>query len=107
MKRVDGFVSERLTQAREAHGLTKAALSGMLEISPNALTALETGTSLPRAETFEAIAEKTSFPRQFFLRPAPYERAGILAAASLRTTALPRQNGAENRMGRRGFLCSV
>lgn len=76
MKRVEGFVSERLTQAREAHGLTKAALSGMLEISPNALTALETGASLPRAETFEAIAEKTSFPRQFFLRPAPPPMSG-------------------------------
>ena len=76
MKRVEGFVSERLTQAREAHGLTKAALSGMLEISPNALTALETGASLPRAETFEAIAEKTSFPRQFFLRLAPPPMSG-------------------------------
>lgn len=76
MKRVEGFVGERLTQAREALGLTKAALSGMLEISPNALTALETGASLPRAETFEAISEKTSFPRQFFLRPVPPPMSG-------------------------------
>lgn len=69
MKRVEGFVSGRLTQAREARGLTKTTLSSMLDISSNALAALEAGTSLPRQETFDAIVEKTAFPRQFFLRP--------------------------------------
>ncbi|SFH38885.1 helix-turn-helix domain-containing protein [Sulfitobacter dubius] len=76
MKRVEGFIGERLTQARESRGLTKTALSGMLEISTNALAALETGASLPRQETFEAIADKTAFPRQFFLRSMPPPMSG-------------------------------
>ncbi|MCP9480790.1 XRE family transcriptional regulator [Shimia sp. CNT1-13L.2] len=76
MKRVEGFVSGRLTQAREAHGLTKTALSGMLDISTNALTALESGDSLPKQETFDAIVERTAFPRQFFLRPTPPPMSG-------------------------------
>ncbi len=76
MRRVVGFVSKRLTQAREARGLTKTALSSMLEISYNAVLALEAGESLPRQETFDAIAEKTAFPKQFFLRPVPPPMSG-------------------------------
>ena len=76
MKRVEGFICGRLTQAREARGLTKTALSGMLDISSNALAALEAGESLPRQDTFDAIVEKTAFPRQFFMRPLPPPMSG-------------------------------
>lgn len=76
MKRVEGFICGRLTQAREARGLTKTALSGMLDISSNALSALEAGESLPRQDTFDAIVEKTAFPRQFFMRPLPPPMSG-------------------------------
>lgn len=98
MKRVEGFVAGRLTQAREARGLTKTALSSMLDITPNALLALESGNSLPRQETFDAIAEKTSFPRQFFLRPVPESMNGPIFWRRQASEPLRSQNKTSQRI---------
>jgi transcriptional regulator with XRE-family HTH domain len=38
-----GFVKERLTEARQAFGLTKVALAEMLSVSPAAISQYETG----------------------------------------------------------------
>lgn len=71
MKRVDGFSGGRLTQAREARGLTKTTLSKMLGLSLTAVSDLEAARSLPKLETLEKLAAVTSFPEAFFLRPNP------------------------------------
>lgn len=76
MRRVDGFCGERLTQAREARGLTKTTLGKMIDISLTAVSALEAGTSLPKPETLEKIATVTAFPETFFMRPNPVNLSG-------------------------------
>lgn len=69
MKGLAAFSGERLTQAREARGLTKVSLSQMVEISSTALSDLESNRTKPRAETLERLSEVMSFSAEFFLRP--------------------------------------
>jgi Zn-dependent peptidase ImmA (M78 family)/transcriptional regulator with XRE-family HTH domain len=76
MKGVPGFVGERLTQARESRGLTKVALSQMIDISSTALGALEIGKSLPQEDTLARIEAATGFARQFFFRSVPIAVSG-------------------------------
>jgi Zn-dependent peptidase ImmA (M78 family)/transcriptional regulator with XRE-family HTH domain len=63
-----GFVGERLTEAREALGLTKIALSELLGVSPMAISQYESGPQTPRPDVLDRIIEKLSYPRSFFLR---------------------------------------
>lgn len=64
-----GFVGERLTEARQAFGLTKVALAEMLGVSPAAVSQYENGPASPRSDVMDRLCEKLSFPRAFFLRP--------------------------------------
>lgn len=76
MRRVESFFGGRLTQAREARGLTKTALSRMIDLSLNAVSDLEAGNALPKPDTLEAIATSTAFPQQFFIRRPLEEMSG-------------------------------
>src|SRR5947209_7675941 len=64
-----GFVSERLTEARQAFGLTKVALAEMINVSPAAVSQYENGPQSPRPDVMDRLCEKLGFPRAFFLRP--------------------------------------
>lgn len=64
-----GFVRERLTEAREALGLTKVALAELIDVSPMAVSQYESGPQTPRADVFDRICAKLGYPRSFFLRP--------------------------------------
>lgn len=68
IKRVESFHGGRLTQAREARGLTKTALANMVGISLNAISDLEKGKSLPKPNTLEELARVTAFSESFFTR---------------------------------------
>jgi len=65
-----GFVGERLTEARQAFGLTKVALAEMLGVSSAAVSQYENGPQSPRSDVMERLCEKLGFPRAFFLRPS-------------------------------------
>jgi Zn-dependent peptidase ImmA (M78 family)/transcriptional regulator with XRE-family HTH domain len=69
------FVGARLTEAREAFGLTKTALSELIGVTPMAVSQYESGPQTPRADVFERIVEKFSYPHSFFLRPVVTEEA--------------------------------
>ncbi|EKY3090889.1 helix-turn-helix domain-containing protein [Cronobacter dublinensis] len=58
---------ERLTEAREAKGLTMADLARLLEISRQAISAFEKGLKNPSHETLNQISRVLSFPESFFL----------------------------------------
>jgi Zn-dependent peptidase ImmA (M78 family)/DNA-binding XRE family transcriptional regulator len=69
-----GFVKERLTQAREARGLTLVALADLVGVTSAAITHYEKGENAPRPETLEKIAEKLSLPLSYFLKPDPVSK---------------------------------
>ena len=64
-----GFVGERLTEAREGLGLTKVALSELIDVSSMAISQYEAGPQTPRADVLDRICDKLGYPRSFFLRP--------------------------------------
>ena len=70
-----GFVGERLTEAREARGLTRAVLGELLGVSPMSISHYEKGTHSPRPELTEKISSQLNLPGRFFRRPIqPFER---------------------------------
>jgi Zn-dependent peptidase ImmA (M78 family)/transcriptional regulator with XRE-family HTH domain len=62
-----GFVGARLTEARQAFGLTKVALAEMVNVSPVAITQYENGPQSPRSDVMDRLCDKLGFPRTFFL----------------------------------------
>jgi Zn-dependent peptidase ImmA (M78 family)/transcriptional regulator with XRE-family HTH domain len=63
-----GFVGARLTEAREALGLTKVALAELIDVSSMAISQYENGPQSPRADVLDKIIDKLGYPRAFFLR---------------------------------------
>jgi len=64
-----GFVGERLTEAREARGLTAVALADLLGVSRAAVSQYENGQVTPRPEVMFRITRVLNLPPQFFSRP--------------------------------------
>ncbi|ELI8122885.1 TPA: helix-turn-helix domain-containing protein [Yersinia enterocolitica] len=58
---------ERLTEAREAKGLTMADLARLLDVSRQAISAFEKGQKNPSFETLTQISRVLGFPERFFL----------------------------------------
>ena len=57
----------RLTEAREAKGLTMAELARVLEISRQAISSFEKGIKNPSPDTLTLIARVLGFPERFFI----------------------------------------
>jgi Zn-dependent peptidase ImmA (M78 family)/DNA-binding XRE family transcriptional regulator len=64
---VQTFSGERLKEARLARGLTKKSLADMIGISGTAITRYEDGIDKPQREKLSALADKLSFPPEFFV----------------------------------------
>ena len=69
MTRVERFVPARLTEAREARGLTGVALADMVGLTPVTISAYEHGRFSPKAESLQGIARTLNFPVAFFTLP--------------------------------------
>lgn len=69
-----GFVKERLTQAREARGLTLVALADLVGVTSAAISHYEKGDNSPRPETLEKIADRLNLTVAYFLKPNPISR---------------------------------
>ncbi len=65
---ISNFIPERLTQARESLGLTKAALSQLINISPATITNWEKGSQLPTEEKLRTLSDKLDFQTHWFLK---------------------------------------
>lgn len=88
-----GFVHSRLTEARESLGLTKVALSELIDVTPTAVSQYETDVS-PRPEVLEQICRKLGFPRSFFLKkPNKDDEAPIFWRSTAAATKTARQRG--------------
>lgn len=69
-----GFVKERLTQAREARGLSLVGLADLVGVSSAAISHYEKGDNTPRPETLATLANKLSLSTEYFLKPDPVSR---------------------------------
>ncbi len=66
-----GFIAERLSQAREARGLTAVSLAEMIGVNSASISNYERGRQSPSPEAMERIASVLNQPLAFFLRPMP------------------------------------
>src|SRR6266404_1032573 len=66
-----GFVSERLTQAREARMQTAVSLAEMIGVKSTSISNYERGWQSPSPEVMERLAKVLNEPSAFFLRPVP------------------------------------
>ncbi len=69
MKSKQREINERIKLAREFCGLTKTDLSKKIEITKQALSAIENSIQNPSSEVIARIAEETRFPISFFITP--------------------------------------
>ena len=66
---VPGFIGPRLTQAREAMGLTITSLADLLGVSKQAVSQYERSIDAPGPEVFDRIRATLHHEAHFFLRP--------------------------------------
>ena len=87
-----GFVGARLTEARQAFGLTKVALAEMVNVTPVAITQYENGPQSPRPDVMDRLSDKLGFPRTFFLnRPAQDEDSPLFWRSNASATKIARE----------------
>ncbi len=67
----NGFIAERLLQAREARELSLTALADLIQVSKAAISHYEKGTHAPSPEILRNMSEKLNLPISFFLKPNP------------------------------------
>ncbi len=68
---VGGFQSTRLTQAREALGLTKVALATLVNVSGATITQWESGKQNPQEDKLQSLANALGQSAHWFLKPMP------------------------------------
>ena len=66
---VPNFVGERLKEAREARGLTGAALAELVGVARASISLYELGRASPQLETMVKLSTVLNCPPPFFLRP--------------------------------------
>lgn len=65
-----GFQGQRLTEAREALGMTSTALADLINVSATTISQYEHNKTSPSIETMEKLSLALNQPRDFFLRTA-------------------------------------
>lgn len=71
---VEGFQKERLTQARQARGLTAISLADMAGLGQATISQYEKGTQNPRQENLDKLAGLLNVPSSFFLQSVSIEK---------------------------------
>lgn len=66
--KINSFVPERLTEAREARGLTKSELAMSLDVSHQMITKYEKGYSEPSAQVLNSMSEVLNMPFSHFIK---------------------------------------
>lgn len=69
-----GFVGARLTETREARGLSAVALADMVGVKSSNISNYEHGRQTPGPEVMDRIVSVLNQPYTFFLRPVPQKR---------------------------------
>lgn len=94
-----GFQGTRLTEAREARGLTRVSLAELVERSTATVSRWESGEQSPEPDAVDLLASKLQIPRDYFLKAptdtgnAPrFFRSMAAATARARTRIAQRMN---------------
>ena len=86
-----GFVGARLTEAREARGITAAGLGELLGVSRQSIYQYENDQQTPHPDTFHQIYTKLNLPAAFFLRsPQNHEASPVYFRCLSSTSASER-----------------
>lgn len=70
-----GFIGQRLTEARQARGLSGADLADLVGVSAQSVSKYENGHQTPKIEVLHKIASRLNIPRAYFLRPCLADEA--------------------------------
>lgn len=71
-----GFVNSRLTEAREARGLSQTSLAQLIDVNVQSISQYEHGRQSPSPQVMDAICNKLNFDLRFFLRPSVEHQKG-------------------------------
>ncbi len=89
---VKTFNSSRLSQIREARGLTSGSLAELVDVVPSTISQYENGTQNPRQETLDKLTKVLNVPSSFLVSEKPdygveklYYRSMSSATKSART----------------------
>jgi Zn-dependent peptidase ImmA (M78 family)/transcriptional regulator with XRE-family HTH domain len=73
-----GFVSTRLTEARQARGLNGTELAELIGVTPQSVSQYERGKQTPSPEMLALISDKLRIPVSYFMRePKPVDTNAI------------------------------
>ncbi|GAB0114617.1 helix-turn-helix domain-containing protein [Acidisoma sp. C75] len=67
-----GFVGERLIEARKARGVSATDLADMVGVSVQSISKYENGHQSPKLDVVYSLASVLKFPRDYFLRSVPH-----------------------------------
>lgn len=68
---ITNFQAERLTQVREASGLTKVAVANFIKVSSAAISKWESGKQYPEESNLTALSNFFNMPLHWFLKELP------------------------------------
>jgi Zn-dependent peptidase ImmA (M78 family)/transcriptional regulator with XRE-family HTH domain len=97
---VNGFIGERLIEAREARGImTQSSLAEQLEMSNNTINSYERNKSKPRPETIADIAKHLNVKEFFFFMPLTQKVSNTVFWRSRHISTKERRIVAERKFG--------
>jgi len=89
-----GFIGARLTEARQARGLTAVSLAELVGVTPQSISQYENNKQSPSPETMDLISDLLRFPKERFLLEAAQQddapvfwRSNVTAVKSARERA--------------------
>lgn len=94
-----GFVAARLTEAREARGLTQTALAELTGLKSQSISHYEQGRQSPSPEALALLCGRLDLPERFFLRAAPAGGPGAIFFRTVRPPSRTARLRAERRLG--------
>src|SRR5258708_2510234 len=105
---VEGFIGERLTEAREARGiLTMSTFADMLEVSRNAISLYEMNKVKPRPELLSKMADKLGVKESYFFLPLDVQNHPTVFQRSRHALTKHHRTIAERRFGWTKYLIDV
>lgn len=75
MTTTPGFVGQRLTEARQARGISATDLADLVGVSLASISKYENGHQTPRLEVLHTLASTLKIPRAYFSRPIADDEA--------------------------------
>ena len=96
---ISGFQPERLTQIREARGLSKINLGRLVDRSPSTVTKWENGSHSPDAEVLAILGQVLNCPLTWFMKPTSIKENNPIFFRTLSSTAKDLCNASERYMG--------